>query len=216
MSEGEGSVRPGAEVGPGGHVYMKDHRGALIRIETIKEQDLLRDQLVRDLHEKAEALSKAIADFKAMAFGDVGAFNELLASKYGAAAGGVKGNLTLNSFDGLFRVLVQVQDRVVYGPELQQAKALLDEYLTEKVADSDPILQAMVMDAFAVDKAGQINRGALLRLRKYNVEDPRWVRAMQAIVDAEQPDGTAEYIRFHKRSEPKGRWEQVPLDLATA
>lgn len=216
MSEGEGGVRPGAEVGPGGNVYMKDKRGALVRIETVAEQDLLRDQLVRDLHDKAEALSRAIAEFKAMAFGDVGAFNDLLATKYDAPAGGAKGNLTLTSYDGLKRVLVQVQDRVVWGPALQQAKALLDEYLTEKVADSDPILQAMVMEAFAVDKAGQINRGSLLRLRKYKVEDDRWKRAMQAIVEAEEPDGTAEYIRFHKRVEPKGKWEQVSLDLATA
>jgi hypothetical protein len=195
---------------------MMDHRGALLRIEAIHDKDLLRDQLVRDLHARVEELSAAITEFVTYGFDTVQAFNDLLAEKYDAPIGGAKGNLTLNTIDGLQRVLVQVQDRFWYGPELQQAKALLDEYLTEKVADSDPVLQGIVMEAFSVDRAGQINRGALLRLRKYKVEDPRWQRAMQAIVDAEKDDGTKSYIRFHKRADPQAKWEAVSLNAATA
>lgn len=216
MSDAEPKLAAGQEIGPGGQVYMRDHRGALLRIEAIKDKDLLRDQLVRDLHAKVEDLSKSIADFVAYGFDTVQAFNDLLAERFGAKLGGPKGNLTLTTIDGLQRVLVQVQDRVIYGPELQQAKALIDEYLTEKVADSDPVLQGIVMDAFSVDRAGQINRGSLLRLRKYKVEDPRWQRAMDAIVEAEQPDGTKSYIRFHKRADPQAKWENVSLDAATA
>ncbi len=209
-------LQPGQIEGPGGHRYMADHRGALIRVEAIKEQDLVRDRLVRDLHAKAEALSAAIREFTALGFAEVAAFEDLLTEQYKAPKKVTKGNLTLTSFDGLLRVLVQVQDRVVYGPELQTAKSLIDEWLTEKAADADPVLQAMVMDAFQVDQAGRVNRGALLRLKRYNVADDRWVRAMQAITDSEQPDGTKSYIRFHRRSRPELPWQVVSLDAATA
>lgn len=207
---------PGQMTGPGGHIYMQDHQGRLLRIETIKEQDLLRDQLVRELHAKAEELSGLLKEFIANGFSEVEAFSDMLSLKYGDKKGGAKGNLTLQTIDGLKRVLVQVQDRVIYGPELQNAKALIDEYLTEKVVDIDPILQAMVMDAFTADKAGQINRGALLRLRKYKVDDIRWTKAMEAIVEAETPDGTASYLRFHTRAGPKEKWKHISLDAATA
>lgn len=216
MSDDAENLPPGQQLGPGGHVYMADHRGHLIRIEAIKDQDLLRDQLVRELHAEAERLSAQIHDFVARAYSEVEAFNDMLAERYSAPLGGPKGNLTLTTIDGLKRLLVSVQDRMTYGPELQQAKALIDEYLTEQVAESAPVLQAIVMDAFSVDRAGQINRGALLRLRKYNVADERWARAMDAIAEAETPGETASYLRFHKRPEPKAKWAQVSLDAATA
>jgi len=215
MSDANG-LAPGQEIGPGGHVYMSDSKGRLIRFELVDEQDLLEDQLVRELHAKVEALAEQIGEMIAKGFEEIEALQGVLAETYGDKKGGAKGNLTLASYDGLKRVLVQVQDRFVYGPQLQTAKSLIDEYLTELVGESAPILQAMVLDAFSVDKAGQINRGALLRLRKYKVEDERWKRAMDAIVKAERPAGTVKYLRFHTRPTQQDKWEHISLDAAAA
>lgn len=55
----------------------------------------------------------------------------------------------------------------------------------------------------------------MLRLRRIEIDDPRWRQAQDAIGDALRPAGKAEYVRLYRRDDPGQRWEQVPLHLAT-
>jgi hypothetical protein len=151
-----------------GQTYMTDSKGALVPIELVKSADKLRDQLVRELAASAEEASKSLAEFKAKAFAEVDAFLAMVADKYGAKAvpGGEKGNVTLLSYDGRVRIQVQVADVISFKSEdLQACKSIIDALIAEWSADSQAEIRAIVMNAFRVDNAGQINRGALLGLR---------------------------------------------------
>ena len=137
------------------------------------------------------------------------------AERFGAKKGGEKGNVLLETFDGLMRVEVAVQERIDFGHELQDAKTLIDEYLDELVADSSADLRTIVTSAFRVRK-GQLDKGAILRLRTYDIQDPRWRRAMDAINESIKVVGSKRYLRLKMRANHQAPWVLVSLDAATA
>jgi hypothetical protein len=213
------TVLPAGQQELNGRLYMTDSKGALVPMELVKPADQARDEMVRDLAQQAERWSRSLAEFKAKAFADVDAFLALVAEKYGAKAvpGGEKGNVTLLSYDGRVRIQVQVADVISFKSEdLQACKSIIDALIAEWSADSQAEIRAIVMNAFRVDNAGQINRGALLGLRRLDIKDPRWARAMEALNASISVDGTKPYIRFARRSATDKAWENISLDIATA
>lgn len=199
-----------------GRAYMHDAKGSLVPVELIRPQDLLQDETVRTIVGFAQALSDQVARFKEHTFEDIGAFEAILAQEYDTSLGGKKGNKTLMSFDGLFKVQVQVADHIDFGPELQIAKELIDECLNEWAADSRPEIRAIVTRAFNTDKAGQINRAEIFMLLRLDIEDARWQRAMSAIRDAMRVVGSKTYIRCYRRETLDGPWQPITIDLARA
>ena len=207
---------PAGQVEIGGQRYMPDAKGALVPIEVVKAQHKLQDQAVRKLLGEADAVAAKISAFKAKAFDDVDQLQALLEEKYGAKVGGAKGNLSLFSYDGLGRIQIQVSDLIKFGPELQVARNLVEECAAEWAVGARAELRAIALNAFKPDKEGQINKGALLGLRRLEISDPRWAAAMKAISDAVQVIGSTRYIRFARRADPKAPWVEVSLNIATA
>jgi hypothetical protein len=196
--------------------FMGDGKGGLTPVDLIKPQHLLEDQTVRKIVGFAAALSAQVARFKEHTFDDLGAFEALLAEEYDTKVGGQKGNKTLQSVDGLFKVQVQVADHIDFGPELQIAKALVDECLTEWAADARAEIRAIVTRAFNTDKAGQINRSEIFMLLRLDIADDRWTRAMKAIRDAMRIVGSKTYIRCYRRDRFDAPWQAITIDLARA
>lgn len=199
-----------------GKPYMTDAKGALVPIETIKPADKLEDEVVRKVLRFAGELSDQIARFRGHTMTDLGELDALLAQEYGVKKGGPKGNRTYLSFDGLMKVEVKVADFIDFGPQLQIAKRLLDECLTEWAADSRPEIRAVITRAFNTDKEGQVNRSEIFMLLRLDIDDPRWQEAMRAIREAMRVTGSKEYIRFHRRARAGDRWQAVTIDLARA
>ena len=209
------AVPPGVQV-VNGRGYLPDSKGNLVPIELVKPEDRLEDEMVRKCMDFAEELSAQISRFRGHTMEDVGALLALLDQEYGAKKGGKKGNVSFTTFDGLMKLTVQRADLVEFGPQLQTAKKLIDEYFNELTADARPELQAIVNRAFNVDQEGQVNRAELFRLRRLDITDDRWLAAMRAITEAIRVIGSKEYVRFHKRSAPDAKWEHVTIDLASA
>lgn len=195
--------------------YMRDTKGALVPVETIKAQDLLMDEVVGKVFDFAKDLSAQIARFKEHTFADLTGFQDLLQQEYGVKQrDGWKGNYTLTSFDGRKKVTVQIAERIDFGPELQVAKSLVDECLREWSADSSANLRSIVNRAFAVDQQGKINKAELFSILRLEIEDDRWQRAMKAIRDSMRVTGTKEYVRFYERTTADAPWTAVSLDIA--
>ncbi|MCW1842274.1 DUF3164 family protein [Prosthecomicrobium hirschii] len=200
----------------GGNRYMRDTRGALVPVNLVRPMDKLMDETVRKMVGFARDLSAQIARFKGHCFDDVGSLQALMAQEYGAQLGGRRGNITLTSFDGTLKVTVQVADEIEFGPELQEAKKLVDACLSEWSAGAGDELRAVVNRAFQVDKEGQINRSEIFMLLRVAIEDPRWQSAMDAIRDSIRVIGSKTYIRFHERTAPDAPWGAITIDLAAA
>lgn len=193
--------------------YRKDPQGRLVSEELILPIDQERDRLVMEIVNKAIGLHHLLADFKKGTFGDIEAFVDLSMEQYRARVGGVKGNVTLRSFDGEYQVIRAIQEAIRFDERLQAAKSLIDECLTEWVEGARDELKAIINDAFAVDKAGNIRTAQVLGLRRLAITDERWQRAMQAIGEAVQVIGSKSYVRIYKR-DADGKYQAIPLDLA--
>lgn len=209
---------PSGIVPVGGQDYMTDSRGALLPLALVKPADKLQDETVRKIMGHAVALSAQIERFKAHCMADLAGLDQLLEQEYGLIKRGNKGkgNRTYMTVDTLYKVTVQVADFIDFGPELQIAKSLLDECLTEWSADARPEIRAIVTSAFNTDKEGKINRAEIFMLLRLAIDDPRWLRAMAAITDAMRVVGRKEYIRFAQRVSTEAPWASVTIDLAQA
>ncbi len=196
--------------------YWMDAKGCLIPESMIKPIDKERDWLVKELVNKASEVSAVLSSFKVQAFGDIAAFIDLSAEQYDTKIGGQKGNLTLYSFDGKYRVQRAIQDRIAFDERLQAAKELIDQCLHDWTEGARPEIQSIVTNAFATDKEGQINTGRVLTLRRLDIKDERWVRAMAAIGEAIQVVGSKSYIRVYERIGDSEQYRPIPLDIAGA
>ncbi len=209
-------ARPAGVVEINNKLYMPDARGGYVPLELVKPQHQLEDQAVRTVISYALELSAQIARFKGHTFDDLSALDELLAEQYQVKRGGQKGNRTYQTHDGLMKIQVAMADQIDFGPELQQAKALIDECLKEWTDDGRAEIRAIVLRAFKVEKEGQINKAELFALLRLEIEDPRWKSAMAAIHDAIRITGAKQYFRFYTRPTPADRWTAVTIDLAQA
>jgi len=197
-----------------GRQYLPDAKGNLVLLDQVKPQNRLEDETVRKIMGYAEDLEAQLSRFFGHTMGDLDALDALLAQQYGASRGGRKGNRTYQSFDGLYKVQVQVADRIDFGPELQAAKTLIDECIVEWVDGGRDEIRSIVMRAFNVEQEGKINQAELFMLLRLEIADARWQRAMQAIRDAIRVTGTKQYVRFYKRPSPEAGWTAVTIDLA--
>ncbi|NLR73550.1 DUF3164 family protein [Leeia aquatica] len=194
--------------------YWQDREGRLIPEVMVKPIDRARDEIVRELVEQARHVSSVLASFKTKAFADIGAFVEMSAEQYGVKLGGIKGNVTLLSFDGRYKVIRQVQEYLVFDERLQAAKQLIDECIQSWTASSSDEIKALINDAFQVNKEGQINTARVLGLKRLNISDEKWLRAMQAIADSVQIAGSKPYVRIYERVVDSDQYQPINLDIA--
>lgn len=195
--------------------FMLDAQGNQIRISNIKPIDLARDALVRELILKAKFASSIIKDFRTGAFADIAAFQELSAEEYGVTVGGKKGNITLYSFDGRYKIQRAHAEHITFDERLQAAKTLIDECLNEWTQDANPNLQAIVHKAFEVDKEGNLSTSRILALRRLDIKDERWVRSMDIIADSIQVVGSKAYVRVYERVGDSDEYAPISLDVAS-
>lgn len=193
--------------------YMLDRKSRLVPISQVSDFDLEMDAFVRAQVAGAIEENARIKAFKSKSFDECYAWLDLVAEKYGKTRGGLKGNVTFPSYDGSEQIRIAVQDSLTFGPELQIAKDLIDECLNEWSEGANENLRAIILDAFAVDKEGQLNTGRILSLRRIKIDDPRWHQAMEAISESLQVAVSKTYINF-RRKNADGKLVNIPIDIA--
>ncbi len=70
-----------------------------------------------------------------------------------------------------------------------------------------------------MDKEGNLSTNRILGLRRVEINDERWLKAMDAISDSLQVINSKSYIRLYERNDNdsgnNGKYEPVPLDIAS-
>lgn len=193
--------------------YWEAANGDLVPVSKIKDVDKLRHEVVCELAQKAKELSRALAAFKAAAMGEVEAFVSTSFLQYGLVVGGKKGNITLTSFDGKFQVVRQMQETLAFDERLQAAKELIDGCVHAWSEGANDNIMALVNHAFQVDQEGKVNTGRVLGLRKLDIKDDGWVKAMEAIADSIRTASSKPYVRFYER-DANGKMQAICVDIA--
>lgn len=194
--------------------YVPDVRGNLVPVANIKPIDRARHDLVVDLAGRAKAQALALKDFKAGAFADIQAFLDLSAEQYDVKLGGKKGNVTLVSFDGRYKIERAVAEHLVFDERLAIAKELIDTCIVKWAEGANDHIRKLVEHAFRTNRAGQVSTGAVLGLRRLDIDDADWLRAMEAIADSIQANHTSTYIRVYERIGDTDQYRHLALNIA--
>ena len=195
--------------------FMLNARGGLDPVAIVKDVDKLRDDMVHEIVKESIQKHKELQEMKKRFFSTIDAFVRLSAEKYNLNYGGKKGNMTFLSYDGMYKVVVSVNENIFFDERLQIAKELIDQCIQDWATDSRNEIKALIQDAFYVGKSGKLDKNRILGLRRLDIQDERWQKAMTAISDSIQIAGSREYIRIYERDPNNSdKYNLINLDIA--
>ena len=195
--------------------YMQDQQGKLVPVEMVKPIDIERNDMVLQLVDQAKTKSVELAAFKENAMSAIEEFVNLSGRKYQVKMGGNKGNVTLMSYDGRFKIQRAIGEHLVFDERLQVAKELIDKCLNEWSEGSRPEIKVLINDAFQVDKQGKVSTARIFGLQRLDIKDRKWKKAMKAISDSVQVAGSKSYVRIYERVGDTDEYKPIPLDVAS-
>jgi len=193
--------------------YMLDSQGRQVPTKLIKKIDILRHHAVTNIANEAMKMKSVLVDFKVKVRDEIYSFVEKSAAEYGVKWGGKKGNISLLSYDGRFKLVIAMNDNVTFDERLQVARELIGKCLDKWSKGARAEIRLLVNDAFQVDKTGKISTARVLGLRRLDIQDPEWQKAMTAITESLQITGTKQYLRVYER-DGNGEYQMIPLDVA--
>jgi len=204
-----------SDVPPG---YWRNARGDLVLESKVQQHEKERDQLVKKIMKSAQAVQASMAAFKSGTLNDVHGFVERCAERHDVNLGGKKGNVSLLSYDGRYKIQYSVADRNYFDERIHVAKALIDECIDELSAGSNDLIRTLVMNAFDVNKEGRMDVNKIYGLTKHEFKGPeykKWNQAMEIIKDSRQVASQASYLRVYERIGDSDNFKQISLDLAS-
>jgi Protein of unknown function (DUF3164) len=194
--------------------YLSDSKGCLWPIESVRKIDMLRDTLVKDIVARAKEQQEQLKAFKSGVFSHIETFIDMSAAEYGVTMGGTKGNVSLLSFDGRFKVQRAIAETLAFDERLQVAKELIDQCIHLWSEGTNANIMALINGAFQVDKEGRVNTARILSLRRLDIKDAKWDTAMKAIGESIQVVGSKTYFRVYERVGDSEQYQAISLDIA--
>lgn len=194
--------------------YMRNAVGHLVPEDQVRDQDKLRDGITKDLITGAEDLNRRLKAFKKQALNDIADLVQISADRYDVKLGGKKGNVSLISYDGKYKVVRSFAERLAFTEELEAAKELINQCITRWSEGANDNIRALVDRAFRTNTKGQLRTQAILDLLRLEIDDEQWLRAMEALKDSIMVTDTAVYVRFYERIGDTDQYKAIPLDLA--
>lgn len=194
--------------------YMRNASGHLVPTDKVREQDKLRDATVQSLVAEAKEVHARLKAFKSNALADIADLVRISGEKYQVVLGGKKGNVNLVSYDGQYKVVRSMADRIVFTEEIEAAKSLINSCIDRWSEGANDNIRVLVDRAFSKDKTGQLKTASVLELMRLEILDDEWKRAMLAIKDSIQTTGSAIYVRVYERVGDSDQYRAIPLDLA--
>jgi len=193
--------------------YMQNNRGDLVREENVKDIDKIVDQAVSTLASQAKDISMALTKFKRLALDDIRELIKIAGEKYGESLGGEKGNITLFSYNGRYKVQRIFADRVSFNIEMKAAESLFDKYLEAISASAENDIRVLINATFRSTRGDKLRTAELLRLLSLDIKHPDWIRACEALKNSIMVDGATVYIRLYERVNDSEAYRMIPLNI---
>jgi hypothetical protein len=195
--------------------YRKDHKGNLVPEANIREIVKQEDELVNSLIEEAKSIAGIITDFKTRALAAIDDHQAESARQLKAKVNAdqeKQRSKTLWSFDHGRKVKSTSYEFKEFDGRLSVAKGLFDKVINRMSETADPVLVAIVEDLLDVN-SGTINGNKMLALKKYEVPDPDWKKAMEAASQALTIVNSKRYVLFYEYDE-NGAETRISLNIA--
>ncbi|MDD4083708.1 MAG: DUF3164 family protein [Sphaerochaetaceae bacterium] len=196
-----------------GTIYYKDAKGNLIPEDFIKPVDQLRDDLIERIIKKTTEIKETMEITKKGILEDIEAFMDISAAEYGIKMGGKKGNLTLTTFDGQYKISLKVSERQSFTEGVYLGKEIIDKCIERWSNGANANLKIIVNQAFQLNQSGKMDIVKILSLRKLDIKDEEWKKAMDIISDSIQVDMTKTYFQIYKRNK-EGVYQHINLNFS--
>lgn len=197
--------------------WVRNAAGNLVHESEISEQDKLRDQVVMGIATVAQRLNSELKDLKEKALAEIDDLITIAGEKYDMKLGGPKGNVSLLSFDGRFKLKRIHQDSITYTEEMEVAKAKVFECISRwgqtVHEDAHKHLFTLATRAFRPTRSGEISISRVTDMLRAEINDPDWKKAKQAVQDSLIVNGKAVYIQVQERVGDK-KYQTILLDIA--
>ena len=195
--------------------YLQDTQGRLVPERNVREQDKLRDSIVTELAKEAASINQQLQAFKAKALSDIQDLIQIAADKYEVELGGKKGNISLTSYNGEYKIQRVYSEQIDFSEELEAARELFGRCIDRWTAEANANIRALVDRAFKTNRNGQIKTAELLGLLRLEIKDSEWQRATDALKDSIRVSGSTVYVRVYQRIDDSDKYRLIPLDLAS-
>ncbi|BBO80197.1 sulfate transporter [Desulfosarcina ovata subsp. sediminis] len=190
-----------------------DGAGNAVPVKYVGQFDKMSDRVVGKLSRRAKQLSEQLAKFKQEIFAEIDKLITDMNDLYGENHRTEVGNKMLRDFSNTLKVEINVNKVLEFDQRIFTAKAIIDECIKRWSKGGDEKVKLLVDHAFQVDKKGNLDRDRLLSLRKLEIRDADWRKAMDIIADSLKVTGARSYVRFLSKDD-SGMWRTVPLDIA--
>lgn len=203
---------------PTGMIERPD--GSQIPYDKLEPAMQLEHDLVLQYCIQAETAQETLSSLKRKAIEGMKAARKRMLDEYSVKKGGADGNMSLRSACGRYMLKLTVSKHVTFGPELEAAKVLIDEFLeSEMEKGGSEAIRDIVTKVFKIKAKGRVDTSGILGLREHRFEDPRWERAMKAVEDAIRKDSSTTYVNFYavdpsKKPGEDGAETRIALDIA--
>ncbi|HEY9117727.1 MAG TPA: DUF3164 family protein [Roseivirga sp.] len=174
-----------------------------------------KNQLVNELVHKALGIQEILIEFKGQGFDQLGAHYELM-KEFGEVKSNHKGNFQLKSTDGEYKVEFSNHMIKEFDERAEMAAQHLEEFLLTHVKKKDTEMYEYIKgvteknnDKFDINLVGRL----------FKMEDkfdhPSWKKAIDLFRASYVEVDSAQYIRFFKRNEQTGAYENINLNFAS-
>ncbi len=197
-----------------GKVFYEDNRGRMIPEELVRDYDQLKDQVVMDCFEGLKDLRQHMLEVKAQVMEDIYTLIQMSAEKYGVSLGGNKGNVTVSSFDGRVKLMIAINEYQSFNENIRLAKSVIDQCIEKWSEGTNINLRTVINQAFALNKSGRFNVASIMGLRRLDIDDPHWAKAMEIIADSIETGCSRKYFRVYTRMKLDDPYSMVQFDLA--
>ena len=191
-----------------------DSKGRPVPEEYIRPEDKRRDKLVEGILKRVSKLSAKLESEKTEIVDAIEKYLKELA-KDNKVREGWKGNILLYNFSQNLCIERRIDETVSFDERLQMVKTTIDKWINNKLKDTDPTLSKVIAQAFSVDKQGRINTAMLLKLKRIDIQDDEWKKAMQLLDDSIFVKSSKMALRFRSKDTkvPEGGWVEVSLNF---
>ena len=174
--------------------------------------ETLRDDSITSMVSYAIQLNESLKGFKKSSFEVIETLYKMLQEHSNRHAQG-KGNVTLDTADGQFRVVFKRSDNTRFDERATQAEAHILDFLTSEYPEGSNT--SKLIRSLLERKKGQLDKNLVLKLigMKNDFDNEHWKMGIDLLQESIVPDETRFYAEYFYRSND-GEWLPIVLNFA--
>lgn len=180
------------------------------KLKARQAYESLRNDSVKEIVQKAIDVNGILSAFKAESFTGIETLYEMLQEHSDRHANG-KGNVTLDTSDGKYRVVFRRSDQTRFDERATQAEAHVLDFLTSEYPEGSNT--SKLIRSLLERKKGALDKNLVLKLigMKNDFENEHWRKGIELLQESIVPDYTKYYAEYFYRNEEN---EWIPIVLS--